>query len=165
MTEQEKQEVAKHEEDEKDYEVFDESPFWFNGGGVINKKRTALFLIRLSNMEITRITEPLFNVDSFAVRGEEVFFCGEAYNAKPEMKIFNLYALDTRTGKVRTVCENQPLWGGTLTVVGDRAAAFLHRRQTTRSEPEQLAVYDRSRNRENRRSARRGIQHVRQRGQ
>lgn len=30
------------------------------------------------------------------------------------MKIFNLYALDTRTGTVRTVCENKSLWGGML---------------------------------------------------
>lgn len=114
MSEQERSDVAKHEEDEKDYEVFDESPFWVNGGGVINKKRSALFLIRLSTNEITRITEPLFSVDSFAVLGEEVFFCGEAYSAKPKMKIFNLYALDTRTGTVRTVCENKSLWGGML---------------------------------------------------
>lgn len=84
MSEQERSDVAKHEEDEKDYEVFDESPFWVNGGGIINKKRSALFLIRLSTNEITRITEPLFSVDSFAVLGEEVFFCGEAYSANPK---------------------------------------------------------------------------------
>lgn len=35
--------IAKIQE-EKDYEVFDELPFWFNGKGVINKKRTRVYV-------------------------------------------------------------------------------------------------------------------------
>ena len=37
MTEEERKEVAKHYEDEKDYEVLDERPFWFNGGGMVTE--------------------------------------------------------------------------------------------------------------------------------
>ena len=39
MTEEEKREAYKSWEEEKDYEVFDELPFWGNGLGFTNAKR------------------------------------------------------------------------------------------------------------------------------
>ena len=33
-------------EEEKDYEVLDELPYWFNGRGFINKKRTWAVLVK-----------------------------------------------------------------------------------------------------------------------
>jgi len=38
-------EAKKQRDDEKDYEVFDELPFWSNGGGVTNGKRSERFRI------------------------------------------------------------------------------------------------------------------------
>ena len=42
MEGEEKEEALKAWKDEKDYEVFDELPFWANGQGIVNKKRTRL---------------------------------------------------------------------------------------------------------------------------
>lgn len=51
---------------DKDYLVADETPFWFNGRGVTNGLRTALFLIDPSaKRPVRRITAPAFDVGSF----------------------------------------------------------------------------------------------------
>ena len=57
MTEKARAEVAKEYAEDKDYEVFDEIPFWGNGMGVINKRRQALFLVTAEPWEIRRVTE------------------------------------------------------------------------------------------------------------
>ena len=44
MSGEEKSAALKALEEEKDYEIFDELPFWINGRGVTNKKRHGLFL-------------------------------------------------------------------------------------------------------------------------
>ena len=41
---EDKEETKKYIKENKDYKVFDELPFWFNGAGIINKKRTRLYL-------------------------------------------------------------------------------------------------------------------------
>ncbi|MBR2792067.1 MAG: hypothetical protein IKE12_05330, partial [Erysipelotrichaceae bacterium] len=48
-------------EKEKDYQVIDEVPYYFNGAGYVNKKRTALFTLQVEPLEIRRITEPYFS--------------------------------------------------------------------------------------------------------
>ena len=55
MTEKARAEVAKEYAEDKDYEVFDEIPFWGNGMGVINKRRQALFLVTAEPWEIRRV--------------------------------------------------------------------------------------------------------------
>ena len=44
--EEEKAKVRKQREEEKDYEVFDELPWYFNGAGVTNGQRERLFLVK-----------------------------------------------------------------------------------------------------------------------
>ena len=65
---------------EKDYEILDEIPYWFNGEGITNGNRTALFLIQrnLDGLAVCkRLTAPDFNVDSqLCVFGENVYFTG-----------------------------------------------------------------------------------------
>ena len=76
---EERKRKAEAAKEEKDYEVFDEVPFWFNGAGVINGFRTALFLITVRNGKpaFRRLTAADFNVDGFCVHGGTVYFCGE----------------------------------------------------------------------------------------
>lgn len=117
MTGEEREKISKHYADEADYEVFDESPFWFNGAGVTNKQRTALFTIRMDTMEITRVTDPLFDLGSMAILDGQVWFTGESYAAKPSMGTMNLYCLNPQTGAVRTAGEALPYHGGAMKVV------------------------------------------------
>ena len=118
MSEQERADVAKHYADEKDYEVFDELPFWFNGGGVVNKRRSALFTISASG-EVQRVTEPLFNVRELACFDDAVIFTGGSYSAKRPMKNSTVYRLDPTSGQVTTLAEYPGQDIGRMIRVGD----------------------------------------------
>ena len=54
--EETRKKVLQEREENKDYEVFDELPFWHNGAGVVNGQRRRLFLITLDPLTITPIS-------------------------------------------------------------------------------------------------------------
>ncbi len=63
-----------------DYQAVDEVPYWFNGAGFTNGNRMALFTIETgSEMKITRLTDPFFNVEGWTVEGEKIVYVGEEY--------------------------------------------------------------------------------------
>ncbi len=57
----------------EDYYVVDELPFWFNGKGVINKKRTRLYIGEQDGMtcRLTPLTDGLTDVLSFAISADK----------------------------------------------------------------------------------------------
>lgn len=59
-----KKEIEAREE-EKDYEVFEEIPFWSNGGGFTSKKRSVLYTYDIRKNEITPLTSDDRNVQGF----------------------------------------------------------------------------------------------------
>ena len=64
---------------EKDYEVLDEIPYWFNGKGFTNGSRAALFLVRRNKQGkavCRRLTAPDFSVDGLRVSGGKAYFTG-----------------------------------------------------------------------------------------
>ena len=68
---------AEEAKKEADYQVVDEIPFWFNGAGFINGKRTALFSVETGgNLKVRRLTAPLFDVSEFIVDGEDIWYAG-----------------------------------------------------------------------------------------
>ena len=70
MTAEERTEADEARKKEKDYEVFDEIPFWGNGRGVTNKLRRALFVYDTADGSCKRVTDSLFQTDSFEVIGD-----------------------------------------------------------------------------------------------
>ncbi len=116
MTEEERKQVAKTYADNADYEVLDEIPFWINGGGFINKRRTALFFVNTETMEISRITEPLFDLGSLAVLEDTVYFTGVTYDTKVPMEN-DLYAWNWKTGEVRCLAKTMEVRVHRLTAV------------------------------------------------
>ena len=101
MTDAARAEVAREYAAEKDYEVFDEIPFWGNGEGVINKRRQALFLISLDPWEIRRVTEdPFFHVDSVEVLGDYAWFTGRRYESRMPLAADCLCRLNWRSGEL-----------------------------------------------------------------
>ncbi|MCF6465239.1 S9 family peptidase [Clostridium sp. Cult2] len=64
LSEDEKKKAHKRIEEEKDYEVLDEIPFWFNGQGFINKKRNRLYIYNVKENALTPITDEFTNVES-----------------------------------------------------------------------------------------------------
>ena len=70
MDEAEKAKKLKELEEEKDYEVFDELPFWINGRGIVNKKRSGLYLVNANTGENTLISEgEYFDLHGFTLDG------------------------------------------------------------------------------------------------
>ena len=84
--------------EEKDYEVLTESPFVFNGRGLIQGKRSALFLYQAEEKKLRRLTGKYTDVGDFRVHGKEVYFSGVTYRSRcPNREC--LYRLDLETGK------------------------------------------------------------------
>ena len=101
MNKEDRETVQKRYADDADYEVFDELPYWMNGGGIVNKSRTALFLVSPDTSEIKRVTEPFFTVDAIETIGNLVYFLGDSYTARRDLTHPSLYVMDGRTGEVR----------------------------------------------------------------
>lgn len=62
MTDTAREKVLSDRKADADYEVLDEIPFWGNGEGFTNGRRTALFLYDSAADSLTRITAPDENV-------------------------------------------------------------------------------------------------------
>lgn len=75
-------ELLKKNQEEKDYEVIDEIPYWFNGRGFVNKKRTALFVVEPKKNQIKRITGAYENVSSVCVDDKNIYYASMTYQRK-----------------------------------------------------------------------------------
>ena len=109
MEPEEQEKVQKRYADEADYEVFDELPYRFNGEGVINKKRTALFRIThdagTQKTTAQRVTEPFFNVDSIDAIGDSIYVLGDSYTARRDYTHSVILETDGKTGWWRKLGE------------------------------------------------------------
>lgn len=81
MTGQERDDAVKAFQAEKDYELYDELPFWFNGSGVVNKMRNRLYRFRKAEgaWKLEAITEPLADVGTVIYRNEKAYYTTETY--------------------------------------------------------------------------------------
>lgn len=66
LSKDERESTLKTLKEEKDYEVLDEIPFWSNGSGFTNKKRTRLFSYDVQTGQIVPISDELSNVEYFS---------------------------------------------------------------------------------------------------
>lgn len=115
--------------EEKDYEVLTESPFVFNGRGLIQGKRSALFLYHVKENKLRRLTGKYTDVSSFSVHGKDVYFSGVTYrNRCPNRDC--LYRLDLETEKTeqmlgpRLIIYAIEFIGDTLVVIGADGKRF-----------------------------------------
>ena len=123
MSKEDREKVQKRIADEADYEVFDELPYWMNGGGIINKKRTALFHVTFDEsthaLNVQRVTEPFFTVDSVEKIGDKVYVLGDSYAARRDLTHPALYEMDGTTGRYRKLCTCDGLYVDRIKAVGD----------------------------------------------
>ena len=108
-TETERAEALKRLREDADCEVLDELPFWSNGSGVTNGRRSCLFLVCLSPFSVTAVTAPPEELTALTVCGGEAFFTVRRVERRADWFGFTLRALDWRTGAVRTVREEKSL--------------------------------------------------------
>ncbi len=86
------------------YEVLEEAPFWFNGGGFTSGKRSRLYLFTRSTGELKALTEPWFDTFSFALRGTTLLYKGvEWHGYRDQHNYAGLYLLDLDSGETRCV--------------------------------------------------------------
>ena len=119
----EKEEARKAE---KDYQVVDEVPYWFNGAGYTNGLRTALFSVRVKDggAVCKRLTAPSFSVDGFCVDGDTVYYCGATM--KRAASLYNqVYAWNAATGKTETIWGRSGLSFGRLFTLEGRLYAHV----------------------------------------
>ena len=93
-------EIEKQYIEDKDYEVCDETPFWFNGAGFINKQRSALFIYNLKKNKLQRITEPEFTTSCFDILNDKIIYAGEyiKYKSNSRSGLYE-YCLSTKQTK------------------------------------------------------------------
>ena len=84
--------------EEKAYHVLDEVPYWFNGRGYTNKKRTHLYLYDRRADALTPLTEGLFDLQGFDRWGEQVIVTGQVYEDKAPV-VNDLYRVDLAGGE------------------------------------------------------------------
>ena len=114
-----KEALLAEKKEEKDYQVLDELPFYFNGAGYVNKHRTALFLFEEEGGKLTRLTKESFDVSSahLSPDGTQLLFTGESYTTKRKLRS-GVYRYDFATGETaqllapRTYSLYDALWWG-----------------------------------------------------
>ena len=95
--EERKKYFAEKKEENENYQVVDEIPYWFNGAHFINGTRTALFKISLHPFKAERITEPAFDVSDFVIHKDDVIYTGYVRHAR-ELLFNQLYRWNKEKG-------------------------------------------------------------------
>ncbi len=92
---EEKEKAIAQIEENKDYEVFDELPFWSNGKGVVNKKRNRLYLFHKDSGELKLLSPEWMNVSGYDYdkNSDKVLYFGSDYQWMDERKS-DLYIRD-----------------------------------------------------------------------
>ena len=72
--EDEKKEVKKKLGNEKEYQWFDEIPFWANGQGIINMKRTRLYLLDVDTKKAEPVSGPSSNASVSHIKDNKVLY-------------------------------------------------------------------------------------------
>lgn len=119
-SDEEKEKARKEKEEEKDYEVFTELPFWSNGAGVTNGKRTLAYLVERESMRIIPMLEAPEDLICQTVLGDEVLMAYVPWQAKYPLKGFCLRGFNWRTGEKREILFDWELRPEGMETVGDR---------------------------------------------
>ena len=98
--------MVKTAKDNKDYEVFDEIPFWGNNRGFVNKLRTSLYLYDEKENSAVKITERYANVSSVTVDDEHIFYTADLYTARPSHRP-DLYCYDLISGSTECLYQGK----------------------------------------------------------
>lgn len=108
LSEEEKSEKLKLKKEEKDYEVLDEIPFWSNGSGFINKKRSGLYKYLVSTGEINLITDKYDSVMSIELSEDrnKVVFTASSYKDRAPLND-DLYIYDIKLDKLTLINEEE----------------------------------------------------------
>lgn len=120
LSDEEKSEKLKTKKEEKDYEVLDEIPFWSNGGGFTNKKRSGLYKYIVSTGEVKLITDKYTSVMSMELNEEKnkVVFTANSYKDRAPLKD-DLYIYDVKLDKLSLINEEEKFSYGHVSFINE----------------------------------------------
>jgi len=101
---EEREKAIKEIEENKDYEVLDEIPFWSNGHGFRNKKRDRLYHYDKLNNKITPISDEYTNVELVNVKDSKVIFAGRTFTDKQGLTS-GLYVYDVKSQNLEVIVD------------------------------------------------------------
>ena len=105
LTGEEKEKAIKLYNENKDYEILDEIPFWSNGVGFVNKKRNRLYHYDKSQNKTTEISGIFSNIEFFNLKDNKVVFGGRTYENK-QPTTAELWSYDLATKKLETIIKD-----------------------------------------------------------
>lgn len=102
--------IKKEFEEEKDYEVLTEIPYWSNGSGYTNQKRNGLFLFNKKEKTFKRITDDYMSVMNFDVADskDQMLYTGNLFKDKRELTN-HIYLYDLKTGESKQISPDTPM--------------------------------------------------------
>ncbi|MFA6861622.1 MAG: S9 family peptidase [Bacilli bacterium] len=98
LKDSEKEKIQKERKENADYEVLDESPFYFNGAGFINKKRNVLFTFNSLTKETVLVSDPKKQVGCFDLADNVVYYSSSLVKETPVV-FSSLIKYDLKTKK------------------------------------------------------------------
>lgn len=109
----------------KDFYVFDELPFWFNGMGVANKQRSVLMRYDAQKHECTALTPPYRSVGGYQLSpGRKcAAYTGTEYTDVMPMSN-GLYLYDVDSGETRTLVPQGEMGIGSIYFMGEDTLFF-----------------------------------------
>ena len=105
LTGEEKEKAIKLYNENKDYEILDEIPFWSNGVGFVNKKRNRIYHYDKSQNKTTEISGIFSNIEFFNLKDNKVVFGGRTYENK-QPTTAELWSYDLATKKLETIIKD-----------------------------------------------------------
>ncbi|MGB9679404.1 MAG: prolyl oligopeptidase family serine peptidase [Minisyncoccia bacterium] len=121
LSEEEKKKELERRKEEKDYEVFDEIPFWANGEGVINKERGRLYVYKLSENKLTPVTDEYTDVSSLKLNKDKTkaVFIGRTYKDKMPLTS-DVYIYNLKVGELKKVNKDSDFSYRYVDFLGDK---------------------------------------------
>lgn len=92
----------------EDYIIFDEYPYTFNGAGIINGNRTALFICDKETLKLHRITAPSMDVESYDFENGHIVYSGTDYTVYKK-KFASIYDYDIAADTTAVLYDRQDM--------------------------------------------------------
>lgn len=105
LTGKEKEKAAELKEENKDYEVLDEIPFWSNGTGFTNKKRERIYFYDKITGNMDPISGKYENISVSAVNNGTVLYISEKFTDK-QKQTTGLYLYDSENNKLKCLVDD-----------------------------------------------------------
>ena len=125
LNEEEKKEYEKEKKEAKDYEVLEEIPYWSNGGGFTNKKRSRLYLYNISTGKVESLTEGYEDVYLFSLNDSKTRAVIITDEFKDKAKLTNKIAIYNIKERKFESLEGMSLDGEAYPLLSHSYATFI----------------------------------------